>query len=219
MIEGKFQELVHSPATEAAYEKFKRAYGLILSGISDLGYDTINDSNFHETDQRAALSLLEMIMDQGRLDLVLKDIKRATFDSQHDNLVAVYDIRSTGVCPHHLLPVLYSFSVGYVPEAANCRVEGLSKLSRLVKALSKRPACQETLVNIIADYLFGESSLIPTAGCVVSSVGIHSCMRCRGVEDQTSHTVINAVRGIFLDNKSNVRDEFLRRAERITDLW
>lgn len=220
MIDGKFAELVHSSKVKGVYDKFREAYRLILSGVSDLGYDTSKDQNFHETESRASLALLEMIVDQEKLEAALYDIRRATFEVEHDNLVAEYDIRSSVLCPHHLLPFFCSTSVGYVPmeKGATSKVVGLSKLPRLVKILSRRPVCQEGLVNLICDHLYGKSALIPTSGCAVSTVAIHSCIRCRGVEDQTSFTVINGVRGIFMDNKSGVRDEFLRRAERINRL-
>lgn len=208
-------EQVRGRTPDRALELFTQAYELILQGIYRLGYDVPNDQNFQGTAARAAKGLLQMIADQGSVEKVLEDVKRATFDVAHDDLIATYDIRSAGVCPHHILPVLYSTSVGYVPATAPAKIVGLSKIPRLVKILSKRPVCQEALVNLICQHLHGEKSLIPTAGCIVSCRAIHTCMRCRGVEDQTSVVVINGVRGVCDPRVSgnDVRGEFLRTAE------
>lgn len=209
-------EAVHGRTPTRAMEKFTQAYELILSGIYSLGYDVDKDQNFAGTPARAAKGLMQMIIDQRSLERVLEDVKRATFTVPHDDLIATYDIRASGVCPHHILPVMYSFSVGYVPKKEESRIVGLSKIPRLVKALSKRPVCQEALVNVICDHLHGDKSLIPTAGCMVTCRAIHTCMRCRGVEDQTAVVVSSAIRGIFdpRESSNGVREEFLRMAER-----
>jgi len=46
-----------------------------------------------------------------------------------------------GVCPHHLLPVVYRISMAYIPTN---KVLGLSKLSRLARMIARGRGCRRT---------------------------------------------------------------------------
>src|SRR3954451_7189356 len=58
------------------------------------------------------------------------------FTQQYDEVVLVRDISFNSVCEHHLLPFFGRVHIGYIP---NGKVIGLSKLTRVVEVVSKRP--------------------------------------------------------------------------------
>ncbi len=108
------------------------------------------------------------------------------------------------MCAHHLLPVLGTAHVGYVPEK---RVVGLSKLTRLVHGITHRmPSLQENVCNEITDALMGYLSPLG-AMCVISAE--HGCMSARGVEEASGciSTATASVKGVFA-TKHEVRQEF-----------
>ncbi len=98
------------------------------------------------------------------------------------------------VCAHHLLPVLGTAHVGYIPKE---RVVGLSKLSRLVYGISHAmPSLQEDVCHMITKCLM--TYLKPVgAMCVIRAE--HGCMAARGVEEATGciKTVTSSVKGVF----------------------
>ena len=57
------------------------------------------------------------------------------------------------MCEHHLLPFMGQAHIGYLP---NGKVVGLSKLARVVEAVSHRPQVQERMTEEIADLLMEE---------------------------------------------------------------
>ncbi len=75
---------------------------------------------------------------------------RKAFTEKYDEIVLVRDIAFNSVCEHHLLPFMGHAHIGYLP---NGRVLGLSKLARVVEALSHRPQVQERMTEQIADLL------------------------------------------------------------------
>ncbi len=121
-------------------------------------------------------------------------------------LVVQVGIPFRACCAHHLLPVLGTAHVGYIPKE---RVVGLSKLSRLVYGITHRmPSLQEDVCDEITDALM--KYLEPQgAMCVVSAE--HGCMAARGIEEATGciQTVTSSVKGVFID-KHETREEFYR---------
>ena len=109
---------------------------------------------------------------------------------------------SFGMCPHHLLPVIYRISVAYLP---GTRVLGISKLSRLVHLLSRRPVLQEDLTHELATTLHER---LHSRGAAAYVEGLHLCMAARGSESHEARVVTSAVRGVFRDQPAT-RQEFL----------
>lgn len=107
-----------------------------------------------------------------------------------------------GICPHHLLPVIYRVSVAYIPTA---KVLGLSKMSRLVRLLSRGPRLQEDLTHELSEVLF---SKLESQGSAVYIEGLHMCMAARGVGAHEARLVTSAVRGVFLEMPT--REEFIK---------
>lgn len=108
-----------------------------------------------------------------------------------DEMVIVRDIPVYSHCEHHMAPIIGHAVVGYVP---NGRIVGLSKLSRVVDAFSRRLQVQERLTNQIADAIV--EHLDPKAVCVYIDAK-HMCMESRGVKQVCgSSTITKAFRGL-----------------------
>jgi GTP cyclohydrolase I len=105
--------------------------------------------------------------------------------------VLAKDIRFASVCVHHLLPFAGFAHVAYLPAA---RLAGLSKLGRVVDALSRRLQIQEHLTGRIAETL--ETALLPQAVLVVLDAE-HTCMTLRGVRKEGSRLVTYAATGLW----------------------
>ena len=105
--------------------------------------------------------------------------------------VLAKDIRFASVCVHHLLPFSGLAHVAYLPAD---RLAGLSKLGRVVDALSRRLQIQEHLTGSIAATL--ESALAPRAVLVVLDAE-HTCMTLRGVRKEGSRLLTYAATGLW----------------------
>jgi GTP cyclohydrolase I len=136
-----------------------------------------------------------------------RDVLGVTFDEQHEELVIVKDIVYYSQCEHHMAPFFGKAHIGYIPSG---KIAGLSKLARLVEAVSRRLQVQERITSQIADIL--HEVLIPH-GVMVVVEGEHLCMCARGVKKPGSKTITSAVRGQFRQN-SALRSEFLELLKR-----
>jgi GTP cyclohydrolase I len=106
-------------------------------------------------------------------------------------LVALRGVAFASVCVHHLLPFTGTAHLAYLPDR---RLAGLSKLGRVVDALSRRLQIQERLTAQIADVL--QDALEPRGVAVVLEAE-HTCMTLRGVRKEGSRLVTVAARGLF----------------------
>ncbi|MNB75671.1 GTP cyclohydrolase 1 [compost metagenome] len=131
-----------------------------------------------------------------------RDALGVTFDESHEELVIVKDIVYYSQCEHHMAPFFGKVHIGYVPSG---RIAGLSKLARLVEAVSRRLQVQERITTQIADIM--EEVLHPH-GVMVVVEGEHLCMCARGVKKPGSKTVTMGVRGCFREDPA-ARAEFL----------
>lgn len=116
--------------------------------------------------------------------------------------VLAKDIRFASVCVHHLLPFAGMAHVAYLPAD---RLAGLSKLGRVVDALSRRLQIQEHLTGSIAATL--QSALAPRAVLVVLDAE-HTCMTLRGVRKEGSRLLTYAATGEW-DTNVAARGEIL----------
>ncbi|MFD0711901.1 GTP cyclohydrolase I FolE [Paenibacillus sp. GCM10027626] len=135
-------------------------------------------------------------------DVDPREVLGVTFDEQHEELVIVRDIVYYSQCEHHMAPFFGKAHIGYIPSG---KIAGLSKLARLVEAITRRLQVQERITSQIADIL--EEVLLPH-GVMVVVEGEHLCMCARGVKKPGSKTVTSAVRGEFRANPA-LRSEFL----------
>jgi GTP cyclohydrolase I len=187
---------------EAAATKLQQAYDLILEAIDELGYPVKTDANFAETAARAARAMVELVKPTDEVKAQIDEMLGRTFPAHYDEMVISKHNISFGMCPHHLLPVIYRISVAYLP---GDRVLGISKLSRIVQLLAHRPVLQEDLTQELAALLHER---LETRGSAAYVEGLHLCMAARGIEAHEARVVTSAVRGVFRENPAT-RQEFL----------
>ena len=111
----------------------------------------------------------------------------------YSEIILVKDIEFYSLCEHHLLPFYGKAHVAYIP--SNGKITGLSKVARLVDAVSKRLQLQERLTEVIADLMM--ENLKPM-GVMVVVEAQHLCMIMRGVKKRGSKIITSAMRGVFL---------------------
>ncbi|MEO8845038.1 MAG: GTP cyclohydrolase I [Kofleriaceae bacterium] len=178
------------------------AYEQIVSALGMLGYPVTSDDNYADTAGRAARAMLELVHPVDEIETEVRDMLARTFPATYDGMVISKHNTCFGMCPHHLLPVIYRVSVAYLPSK---RVLGISKLSRLVHLLARRPVLQEDLTNELAAMLHDR---LESRGSAVFIEGLHMCMAARGIEAHEANVMTSAVRGAFLD-QPETRQEFL----------
>ncbi len=188
------------PNHEAA-KLLHEAYEMVLRAYQLMGYDT-TDANFADTAARAARAAQEMVHPVSEIEAQIESLLAKTFPARYDEMVISKHNICFGVCPHHLLPVVYRVSVAYLPMD---RVVGISKLSRLIRLMARRPVLQEDFSHELSDLLY---TRLNSRGSAVYIEGLHLCMAARGVEAHEARLVTSAVRGIFRDQPAT-RQEFL----------
>jgi GTP cyclohydrolase I len=181
---------------------FTEGYTKILEGIGRLGFE-IHDENFADTAARAAKGLHELIHDQHQVKAEVAALLAKTFPAKYTEMVISKHNTAFGVCPHHLLPVIYRISMAYIPTE---KVLGLSKLSRLARMIARGPRLQEDLTHELSDILFNK---LASQGSAVYIEGLHMCMAARGVGAHEARLVTSGVRGVFLDHLAT-REEFIK---------
>jgi GTP cyclohydrolase I len=177
-------------------------YRNVLQALGLMGYPVGTDDNFSETASRAARATAEMVRPVASIHAEVDAMMSRTFSAKYDDMVISKHNICFGVCPHHLLPVIYRISVAYLP---GTRVLGISKLSRLVALLARRPVLQEDLTQELSEILH---TRLETRGSATYIEGLHLCMAARGIQAHEARVVTSGVRGIFRDHPAT-REEFL----------
>jgi GTP cyclohydrolase I len=161
----------------------------------ELGLD-LSDQHFRGTPARVARCYRDLTRGY-RMDpeKILK-----TFDSKHNELIVVSEIKFHSLCPHHLLIYRGEMHFGYVPDG---KIVGLSKIPRLIQMMASRPIVQEDLVSEIADMFM---SAVKPLGCMLRATGAHDCVAVRGVKSHGSRMTTVALRGLFREKPSLVEE-------------
>jgi GTP cyclohydrolase IA len=180
---------------------FTEGYEKIIQGIGQLGFD-VSDPNFTETAARAAKGFHELVHDQKQVKPAVEALLAKTFPAKYTEMVISKHNTAFGVCPHHLLPVVYRISLAYIPTE---KVLGLSKLTRLARLIARGPRLQEDMTHELADILHEQ---LQSQGSAVYIEGLHMCMAARGVGAHEARLVTSGVRGVFLELAT--REEFIK---------
>ena len=109
------------------------------------------------------------------------------------------------LCEHHALPFHGTAYVGYV---AHDQIIGISKLTRLVRVLTRRFGVQERMTHEIATSL---GDLLGAHGVAVYMEADHLCTQMRGVREQQATTRTTAYRGVY-ERDPALRGEFFQVA-------
>jgi GTP cyclohydrolase I len=116
------------------------------------------------------------------------------------------------LCEHHAMPFYGRAFVAYV---AHDQIIGISKLTRLVRVVTRRFGVQERMTHQIADELM---RLMNAHGVAVYLEAHHLCTQMRGVREDSAMTRTTAYRGTY-ENNPALRSEFfdisgIRRGDR-----
>ena len=124
----------------------------------------------------------------------------------HGSFVLEKGIRVSSTCEHHFVPIDGKATVAYIPRE---KILGLSKMNRIVEYFSKRPQVQERLTEQIKAAM---SYVAETSDVAVFIDATHFCVKTRGIQDVGSTTVTLSVGGVFAEDNSDIRREFLNLA-------
>ena len=162
------------------------ALSMLFAGLR---IDTASDHNMKGSAHRIARMLVTEIF-AGRYR---PRPKITTFP----NTKAAADIYTVGpmavrsTCSHHLAPVIGQCWIGIIPGE---QLIGLSKLSRVVDWIMRRPQLQEEATVQVADEL---QSIIRPKGLGVIVKARHMCLEWRGVCEHETMMTTTAMRGEF----------------------
>ncbi len=187
---------------DEALKLFSEGYEKILAGLATLGYQVEDNENFDGTPRRAAKGLAELVGDQTDVETTIRAMLDKTFPAKYKEMVISKNNVAFGVCPHHLLPVVYRISLAYIPTE---KVLGISKMARLANLMARRPVLQEDMTHELARILHED---LASDGSAVYAEGLHLCMASRGARAHDSRVVTSAVRGVFLNLET--REEFIK---------
>jgi len=105
------------------------------------------------------------------------------------------------LCEHHAMPF---FGRAYVAYIAHERIIGISKLTRLVRVVTRRFGVQERMTHDIATELM---RLMDAHGVAVYLEADHLCTQMRGVREHDAKTRTTAFRGTY-ERDPALRSEF-----------
>lgn len=186
-------------------EKKQKIEGLFKEIMETLGMDLADDS-LSETPHRVA----KMYVDEIFYGLQTENFPKITivdnkFD--YDHAVIEYNIVTNSICEHHFVPIIGKTHVAYVPKN---KVIGLSKLNRIVDYFARRPQIQERMTLQIHQAL---CNILETDDVAVVTDATHTCVKLRGVKDETSITRTSKLSGVFKSDTAH-RLEFINAIPR-----
>jgi len=190
---------IASPRKSGARDDSSKIEGLIRELLLRLGEDPEREG-LSRTPERVERSL--KFLTQGYHEEIEKLFARARFSEPYDEMVLVKEIDFFSLCEHHLIPFFGKCHVAYIPDG---KIVGLSKIPRLVDALSHRLQVQERLTTQIAEAL--KTHLQPKGVAVVMEAQ-HLCTMMRGVQKQNTRMVTSSMLGTFRTDPKT-RMEFL----------
>ena len=185
-----------SPNSKSREKLYKELTEIIRKLLEIIGEDPEREG-LRETPERVARMWLDELA-RGYLINPDEHVKIFNYESDNgeetvemwNNIVIVYDIPVRSMCEHHLLPIVGTAAIAYIPSN---KVLGFSKFARIVDVFSRRLQVQERLTNQIADFI---SSYLEAKGVMVVIEAMHLCALHRGVREPIK-MVTRAVRGAF----------------------
>ena len=180
-------------------DKAEEAYGKFLDALK---CDWREDPNSMETPRRVAKAYVNDLW-AGRYT-AMSPITSFPSDG-YDGIVIERNIPLTSMCSHHHQTIGGVVHIGYIVGEEG-RVIGLSKLNRIVELFGRRGAIQEQLTSAIHNAV--NKICEDNKGVIVTIVGTHNCVSCRGVKHQGAAMVTTKASGVFKDNTNLARKEF-----------
>ena len=193
-------DLVHPRAiSDADRVRFE---GYIAEILSALGLD-LDRPGTRDTPRRHLLALYDATLGYEGDPKILTAFPTVCHGGGNCQLAQVVEgpIPFFSLCEHHALPFFGEAWVGYV---AHERIIGISKLTRLVRVVTRRFGVQEELTHEIADEL---DRMLQPHGVAVYMEAHHLCTQMRGVRELHPLTRTSAYRGTYSDDAA-LRSEF-----------
>jgi len=175
------------------------AFGEFLDALK---CDWRNDPNSMETPKRVAKAYVNDLW-AGRYEQ-MSPITSFPSDG-YDGIIIERNIPLTSMCSHHHQTIGGVVHIGYIAGDKG-QVIGLSKLNRIVELFGRRGAIQEQLTSAIHNAVSKITE--GNKGVIVTIVGTHNCVSCRGVKHQGAAMVTTKASGVFRDNENLSRKEF-----------
>ena len=177
----------------------EEAYGKFLDALK---CDWRNDPNSMETPRRVAKAYVNDLW-AGRYT-AMSPITSFPSDG-YDGIIIERNIPLTSMCSHHHQTIGGVVHIGYIAGEGG-QVIGLSKLNRIVELFGRRGAIQEQLTSAIHNAV--DKITENNKGVIVTIVGTHNCVSCRGVKHQGAAMVTTKASGVFRENNNLARKEF-----------
>jgi GTP cyclohydrolase I len=175
------------------------AFGQFLDALR---CDWRDDPNSMETPKRVAKAYVNDLW-AGRYNQ-MSPITSFPSDG-YDGIIIERNIPLTSMCSHHHQTIGGVVHIGYI-SGDKGQVIGLSKLNRIVELFGRRGAIQEQLTSAIHNAVSKITE--GNKGVIVTIVGTHNCVSCRGVKHQGAAMVTTKASGVFIDNNNLARKEF-----------
>jgi len=183
----------------AMIDNAEEAYGQFLDALK---CDWRNDPNSMETPRRVAKAYVNDLW-AGRYT-AMSPITSFPSDG-YDGIIIERNIPLTSMCSHHHQTIGGVVHIGYIA-GENGQVIGLSKLNRIVELFGRRGAIQEQLTSAIHNAVSKITE--GNRGVIVTIVGTHNCVSCRGVKHKGAAMVTTKASGVFRHNGNDARQEF-----------
>jgi GTP cyclohydrolase I len=180
-------------------DEAEEAYGKFLDALK---CNWREDPNSMETPRRVAKAYVNDLW-AGRYT-AMSPITSFPSDG-YDGIVIERNIPLTSMCSHHHQTIGGVVHIGYIAGEGG-QVIGLSKLNRIVELFGRRGAIQEQLTSAIHNAV--DKITENNKGVIVTIVGTHNCVSCRGVKHQGAAMVTTKASGVFRKNKNLARKEF-----------
>ncbi len=208
-LETPMTDKVNMPADQ----KIELITGQMTEVLKTLGLD-LEDDSLMDTPSRVAKMYVREIfwgLDYNQFPKCTT-IENKMGKNSPGSFVVERNVNVQSNCEHHLVVIDGKACVAYIPRG---KVLGLSKLNRIVEFFAKRPQVQERLTEQIAATI---SFVTGTPDVAVYLEAVHFCVKSRGIQDTGSSTCTLAVEGVFAEQNSEARREFLNIARGLSVL-
>ena len=180
-------------------EDATQAFGQFLDALK---CDWRNDPNSMETPKRVAKAYVNDLW-EGRYT-AMSPITSFPSDG-YDGIIIERNIPLTSMCSHHHQTIGGVVHIGYIAGESG-QVIGLSKLNRIVELFGRRGAIQEQLTSAIHNAVCKITE--GNRGVIVTIVGTHNCVSCRGVKHEGAAMVTTKASGVFRHSGNDARKEY-----------
>jgi len=187
-------------------EERRQAIAYHIEQVLKLVGEDVTRDGLMETPMRVAKMYEELL---GGMTIDLDSVLNTTFSETVRGPVIVSDVTFYSLCEHHMVPFHGSAHIGYLPDQS---IVGISKLARLVDAVSRRLQVQERMTEQIVDTI---DRVLRPIGVMAVVEAEHTCMCARGIKKPGSKTTTLALRGDYATD-SALRAEFLQLIARGT---